>query len=200
MTQKLFTLSLSLMLLMSVSINANAAEYKTYQMKGDKGHALVINGDIRDGEYKDFLNFVSAVKTNISSVILQSNGGYFDDALKISDYIHKEGWNTHVETYCNSSCVYLFLAGTYRKAHQRVNLDVHSPYYGNLEGSYKQDAKHSKLYYKLLTTLSGYLNSERAAREVIEKMYDTPSTSKLSLNRIHDQASWEIVNNSVFDS
>ncbi len=199
MTQKLFSLSLSLMLLMSISINANAAQYKTYQMKGNKEQALVINGDIRDGEYKDFLNFVSAVNTKISSVILQSNGGYFDDALKISDYIHKAGWNTHVETYCNSSCVYMFLAGVYRKAHHRASLDVHSPYYGNLHGEYRQDQKHSKLYNQLLTTLSGYLNDKQVAKEVLERMYDTPSTGKLALNKAEQPSAWEVVNNSVFD-
>ncbi|WP_261823928.1 hypothetical protein [Vibrio neonatus] len=187
--------------LISFSFGAHSAQYKIYNHDKDSNKAtLIINGDIESGEYLKFIHFLSEGTHDISSVILQSNGGYLNDAIKIANYINKSGWNTDVETYCNSSCVIMFLSGKDRTAYEKSHIGAHSPYYGDLRNSYTQDLKNSALYHRLFKILSRYLNNIKISREIINKMYDTPSRNRLELNNGNHNHPWKVMSTSFLYS
>ncbi|WP_261817744.1 hypothetical protein [Vibrio gallicus] len=187
-----------ILIVVLISNHALSAEYHSYKMKGSNRYTLVINGDINNHEYHKFKKYISTTNLDISTVVLQSNGGYFEEALKISDFIHKKHWHTLVETYCNSSCVYLFLAGKQPTMRKIANINIHSPYTGTLGVNHKQDKKHSKFYIHLLTKLTNYIKNKKLAKLVLEKMYDTPSTSKFALNSINQKNNhWHVINHSL---
>ncbi|MPW37357.1 hypothetical protein [Vibrio sp. B1Z05] len=187
--------------LISISFGAYSAQYKLYKHNNDANKStLIINGNIENGEYGKFVKFISEITDNISSVILQSNGGYLNDAIEIANYINKSGWNTDVETYCNSCCVIIFLSGKHRTAYEKSHIGAHSPYYGDLKRDYRQDLKKSALYNRLFNILSRYLNDIKISKQIIDQMYDTPSRNRLELNTNNHDHPWEIITKSFLYS
>ena len=50
----------------------------------------------------------------IDTLVLNSGGGMIDEAKEIADLVIDVGLNTHVELFCESACVTIFLAGKNR--------------------------------------------------------------------------------------
>ena len=75
----------------------------------------------------------------ITTVQLNSDGGYQEDAYTISDLIIDFDLNTHVKGQCHSSCAIVFLAGNKRTVEKGSTLGFHQLWWS---------AAAQKLYYE----------------------------------------------------
>lgn len=102
---------------------------------------LIFNGEIKRGDTEKFnsnlIKFqAERPKENCNSrfnIILSSNGGDVDEALKIGKIIRDNEMVTLVPigTSCLSSCVFLFSAGVVRAALGRIG--IHRPFFVELD-------------------------------------------------------------------
>jgi len=76
------------------------------------------SGAIEPGDTRKVANFLGTMKTPIFTIILDSQGGDVDEAIRIGELIKFAWIGTEVqsERLCASSCFFLFLAGSGRIA------------------------------------------------------------------------------------
>jgi hypothetical protein len=89
-----------------------------------------------------------------------------------------------INTQCYSACVFIYVAGSTRYA--STSLGIHRPFFDKkyFSGLSADDAKLK--YDSLLNTIDKYLTEMGVAKELIEKMFRTPSNEleMLSLDEI----------------
>jgi hypothetical protein len=109
---------------------ANAAEmtYKDVpKSKGMPAYTIVwIDGDIVQGDYEKFANFVSKRKRVM--VTLNSNGGLISEGLNIGLLIRQKAMGTAVFKDCVSVCGLMWLAGTFRSVSTEARIGFHAAY------------------------------------------------------------------------
>ncbi len=91
-----------------------------------ENEVLYIQGKI-DSHIYDFLTYPNDKMQNVQVVDLDSWGGHHNWALAIAEKIQQRGWATQLskDQHCASACVYLFGAGTKRKAHSSTWFGIH---------------------------------------------------------------------------
>ncbi len=110
-----------------ISAMANAAEITDLQLD-DGTHAILITGNIEEGDNKKFGNIAATLPDAI--VALDSNGGNLLDAIEIGKSIRVKGFQTVVlsNSNCNSSCGLIWLAGSQRFLSERARIGLHASY------------------------------------------------------------------------
>ena len=95
-----------------------------FQVRAD-GRSILLFGGINDGA-ADRLERELQVNSGITTVVLDSEGGWVREGNLIANVIRKRQLNTYVERTCASACVLAFLAGKERAAAPNAKLGFHT--------------------------------------------------------------------------
>jgi hypothetical protein len=121
--------------------------------------AFRLEGTITVGDYEKFfllirrnLDQLKELDTRIRTICLKSDGGSYDEALKIADLIYNHGISTLIEydSQCMSACAIIFMAGVsssdglkpimpYRRLSAGGKLGFHAPYTSISDGNYSKE-------------------------------------------------------------
>jgi hypothetical protein len=88
---------------------------------------VLIHGSLQDGSAEQLLALINKAP-EISTVVLDSPGGVFSEAVKIANIISERHLNTYVEHDCSSACTSIFLAGKTRCLSPAAKLGFHAGY------------------------------------------------------------------------
>ena len=97
---------------------------------------LLIDGNINQALKTAFVNAKNSAKQlacNEKMVMIKSHGGDIEVAMDLGRQIRSEKWNTDMHGYCESACVFIYIGGIKRYAHQNSQvvrnseLGVHQP-------------------------------------------------------------------------
>lgn len=106
----------------SVCANDRIGDFVVYSQASD---IIALDGEIDAGTIRDFHRALKA-RPNTKVILLESPGGYVDEALSLAAEIRRRGLSTAIPKNfgCYSACSYLFFAG---KEHVvRGELGVHA--------------------------------------------------------------------------
>jgi hypothetical protein len=96
----------------------------TFQVRAD-GKSLLLTGGINDGT-AEALRKALDMAPSVSTIVLQSTGGWIRQGNMIAKIISERGLNTYVEQECSSACTIAFLAGRERAAEPNAQIGFHS--------------------------------------------------------------------------
>ena len=154
----------------------------------DRGDSIVINltGEIEPGDYTDFKKILKKHPTQKIYIVLKSNGGDFDVALKIAAKIaarNKKGIIVDTSTlYCQSACFFIAAAGKERHVLYSKNvLGVHFPY--RKDGKVLSKKLYNQLYKKQIKTLRQSGFSKHQADAVVKKSLQGTSKKTIKFSR-----------------
>lgn len=89
------------------------------------GKSLLLRGGIND-HTADALERALRAAPGVTTVVLESEGGWIRQGRLIRDVIARRGLNTYVESECNSACTIAFLAGKDRAIAPGARLGFHA--------------------------------------------------------------------------
>jgi hypothetical protein len=89
------------------------------------GKAIVLAGGINDGTAEALGSALDRAPA-VTTVVLQSGGGWTREGKLIAATIAARGLGTRVDTECSSACTIAFLAGKVRTARQGAKLGFHA--------------------------------------------------------------------------
>jgi len=162
--------------------------YKKTGYKDPFGKTIVklkIEGEIEEGDYERFKEAIIEInqndyRVNEDSVLLDSQGGFMNDARKIGYLVRYNHLATKVNrnAQCSSACTYILVSGACRMALGEIN--VHN--------SWTDVPIESKDYVKNLTKWSTEIDNEflknmNATQEFIDLVNITPSWSYYKLSK-----------------
>jgi len=89
------------------------------------GKSMLLSGGINDGTAEALL---AALAQNpwVTTVVLQSAGGWVREGDMVADIIRQRKLNTYVQDECDSACTIAFLAGHERTAAPNARIGFHS--------------------------------------------------------------------------
>jgi hypothetical protein len=140
----------ALVLLSGENVVVHAADI---QASTDKLCAFKLEGKIIAGDY-DHLAILIAhshldpLDERTATICLKSNGGSYDEGVKLAELIYNSGMSTLVAdgSECFSACATVFMAGVmpeqaapYRKLSARGVLGFHAPYLSVSDGKYSKE-------------------------------------------------------------
>jgi hypothetical protein len=105
----------------------------SFQVRAD-GKSLLLAGGINDGT-AEALSKALDLAPSVTTVVLQSTGGWVRQGNMIAKVISERGLNTYVEHECSSACTIAFLAGKDRSAEPYARIGFHSFVAVGAEGS-----------------------------------------------------------------
>ena len=151
---------------------------------------IVLDAEIDSGTIGDFRRALAA-RPNAKIVVLQSDGGYVEDALQLASQISARGMSTAIPRGfgCYSACAYVFFAG--REHVVRGELGVH-----HVTAGLYNNASAADTYFK---GVEQRLKRYRIPAGVIKAMVSTPPNDlhvftqaeikALSINRVSGKGS-----------
>lgn len=161
------------------SKTSHAADY-TYFNSKDR-HVITINGEFKKGDVQDFQNFLNH-HLDVKYILLQSNGGSLNEAMKIGKVIRNHHLNTAVETYCRSACFAVLMAGKSRYVYKDAYVGVHQPFFIQ-SGKNVADKRLSSTYHNLYDYFYFMIGNENKSQNIVDIMYKT------SPNRMYEISS-----------
>lgn len=96
----------------------------SFQVRAD-GKSILLKGGINDGTAES-LSKALEIAPSVTTVVLQSNGGWVRQGNMIAKVISDRGLNTYVEQECTSACTVAFLAGKERSGEPNAQIGFHS--------------------------------------------------------------------------
>ncbi|MEH6521716.1 hypothetical protein [Sulfitobacter sp.] len=96
------------------------------------GAAILIEGEIADGDAPRIIKQVEELREAPTRVILNSPGGSVHDALELGRALRLAGFETEMREgdICYSACPYLLAAGVKRSIPEEAFVGVHQHYFG----------------------------------------------------------------------
>ncbi|MEH6740480.1 MAG: hypothetical protein V7695_18345, partial [Sulfitobacter sp.] len=96
------------------------------------GAAILIEGEIADGDAPRIIKQVEELRETPTRVILNSPGGSVHDALELGRALRLAGFETEMREgdICYSACPYLLAAGVKRSIPEEAFVGVHQHYFG----------------------------------------------------------------------
>lgn len=179
--------NISALLLCLAIPSSFAAEYRAFTTSGY--HIVTVNGQFTQGEALRFERFLRH-NPETEYVLLQSHGGYVNEAIKVGRIIQKKKLRTAVETYCNSSCFITLMAGESRHVYREAYVGVHRPFL-ETKAQTIPDKRNSKTYRNLATYLSGVVKNKSNSQKILDLMYDTPTNNMQKVDEKYDFISVE---------
>lgn len=154
---------------------ANAMDFSHYI--GKSGQVLIYaEGDINEGDADKLERYLNNFKNRKIYVILDSDGGYVIEALRIGLLININNANTVVGTkrnkraHCASACALAFFGGHNRIIMDNGLLGVHQM------RSEAKNARESEIAAQVATShIYNYADAVNMPREVLKVMFKTPS-------------------------
>lgn len=89
------------------------------------GKSILLSGGINDDTAEKLEQALARVPA-VTTVVLQSEGGWVRQGSRLGEVIRSRKLNTYVENYCVSACTIAFLAGKERAADPRAKIGFHS--------------------------------------------------------------------------
>lgn len=96
----------------------------SFQVRAD-GKSLLVSGGINDGTAESLSKALQLAPT-VTTIVLQSGGGWVRQGTMIAKVIAERGLNTYVEQECSSACTIAFLAGRQRAGEPGARIGFHS--------------------------------------------------------------------------
>jgi hypothetical protein len=96
----------------------------SFQVRAD-GKSLLLKGGINDGTAES-LSKTLDLAPSVTTIVLQSTGGWVRQGNMIAEVIGERGLNTYVEHECSSACTIAFLAGRERAGEPDARIGFHS--------------------------------------------------------------------------
>jgi hypothetical protein len=96
----------------------------------ESGGRLTLTGRITQGTAKTFAEEVQARGEYVKTVVIDSPGGYLEDAMAMGRLIRKKGFSTEIPSgaLCASSCPLIFSGGVERSAGGKAAIGLHQFY------------------------------------------------------------------------
>lgn len=91
----------------------------------DGGRSIVLSGGINDGSAEQLSKALEIVPS-VTTVVLDSDGGWLREGQMLAAVIARRGLNTYVEGRCASACTLAFLAGRERAAAPSAQIGFHA--------------------------------------------------------------------------
>ncbi len=108
----------------------------------DQGKTLQIKGMFGNGSFDVFERAISS-NPNVSRIYLASHGGRLKEVSQIAQVVQSKSLETYVESFCESFCTIVFLAGNPRFATPTAKIGFHTPSLvgaGNLSGKFNDES------------------------------------------------------------
>lgn len=96
----------------------------SFQVRAD-GKSILLKGGINDGTAES-LSKALDIAPSVTTVVLQSTGGWVRQGNMIAKVISERGLSTYVEQECTSACTIAFLAGKERSGEPNARIGFHS--------------------------------------------------------------------------
>lgn len=96
----------------------------SFQVRAD-GKSILLKGGINDGTAESLAKAL-AIAPSVTTVVLESSGGWVRQGNMIAKVISERGLNTYVEHECSSACTVAFLAGKERSGEPNARIGFHS--------------------------------------------------------------------------
>lgn len=109
---------------MRVASGAQLGSRTEVELRADR-RSVLLSGGINDGS-ADQLEKALQMAPTVSTVVLNSEGGWIREGQLLAGVIRRRGLNTYVEGYCASACTIAFLAGAERAAAPNALIGFHA--------------------------------------------------------------------------
>lgn len=96
----------------------------SFQVRAD-GRTILLAGGINDGT-AEALSKALDLAPSVTTVVLQSTGGWVQQGNMIAKVVTERGLSTYVEHECTSACTIAFLAGKERSGEPNARIGFHS--------------------------------------------------------------------------
>jgi len=174
---KIFTIVTILIL---SSFHADAADIKF------NGNIIEISGEIKKGDYDNYLNLIVSHQSIPITVYLDSPGGNVSEAISIGKIMRKSLSQSIINKngQCNSACFLLWASAVKRFPSQSAidfngyigRIGLHRPFYEHSTYSELNTTKAKEEYKKLEAYVTSYLNELQIPSNIIETMFRMKST------------------------
>jgi hypothetical protein len=114
---------LGLQLSLALSLTCSALEIQ--RVKTCAGMVLRLRGDVREGDFSRLKSYFRGRET-IVGFDLSSEGGVFEEGLRIAEIIRRKKLTVYVSDKCNSVCADVFFAGAKRYFGPDSKIGVHA--------------------------------------------------------------------------
>lgn len=100
-----------------VETSTETRQFGVFELPENPPDAIILNGEVTHTLASDF-DAALAARPNAKILLLNSPGGYVDNALVVAHEVHRRGMTTVVDNGmgCYSACSYIFFAGGPRQA------------------------------------------------------------------------------------
>jgi hypothetical protein len=174
---KIFTIVTILIL---SSFYADAADIKF------NGNIIEFSGEIKKGDYDNYLNLIVNHQSIPITVYLDSPGGDVSEAISIGKMMRKSLSQSIINKngQCNSAC-FLIWASAVRRFPSQSSIDfngyigkigLHRPFYEHSAYSELNTTKAKEEYKKLEAYVKSYLNEINIPSDIVEIMFRMKST------------------------
>lgn len=109
---------------MKIAMGAQVGTETKLEVRADK-QSILLTGGINDGSAEQ-LEKALQMAPSVTTVVLNSEGGWIREGQMLANVIRKRGLNTYVEGYCASACTIAFLAGNERAAAPTAKIGFHA--------------------------------------------------------------------------
>lgn len=188
-------LGAGILFILSVTL-INISTLEAANIYSHQNYIIVIEGEIKDGDFNRFRRLVKAGQGRASSVTLFSSGGNFFEAIKIGRLIRAldlatmiprvqggrpncVGTNSAVPSVqdnknctCASACFFIHVGGTHRGGHL---LAVHRPYFATKEYGNLTQKKAKKIHDQLMNEARTYLAEMDVPKHLSDEVLAIPS-------------------------
>jgi hypothetical protein len=162
---------------------------------------LVMSGDIVVGDYDRLLSLISINPEEFlarNTMILASNGGDVDEALKIAKLVNAAltlVWVSPVYGHCVSACFLIYVSANQRIAEKEDLLGIHRPYLENARMAALSPAEARSAETGILQVARKYLQEKEVPSYLIEEMFRRASNevywlSIADIEQVGEFSSW----------
>jgi hypothetical protein len=114
-----------LCLLLAVALSGTCAAAQIEPMSVCSGVVLRLRGDIKTGDYSRLIAHFKR-REAVVGLDLSSDGGDFEEGLRIADLVRSKKLTVYVAGECDSACAFVFFSAPKRYLGRRSKIGVHS--------------------------------------------------------------------------
>jgi len=146
--------------------------------------SLEIKGAIEKGDYEKLISIIEYMNYPPLMVLLDSNGGQVEDAIKIGSFFRSMDISAVVagDGVCASACTLILIGSTNRIVSSGAMVGIHRTFIDPRIYAKFTNKEAQKIYSQLKSAVEAYLKEMGANAQFIEKMYNTPSNDILWLS------------------
>ena len=157
---------------------------KTHFLKNKESITSILNYMFANWDNENPPPAPTTFKPTVFTLLINSNGGDANEAIKIAQYIRKLELNVAIPMgkKCLSSCFFIYSAGVIRLAEKETQLGIHTPYFEKEDFRELTQEQAEMLYLGQVTKIYEQLKLFNVPNVLLEKMKNTPSNEMYYLN------------------